>query len=1595
MASALKQEVSKKLSSSTPDAQKKLASEIAAHIPAEDESRFDATLLQSMVTEHWRLAKARGKGEPALTISTTTVNNRRLTVIDVVSDDMAFLVDSVAAEINKNNCLVELLLHPIFYAQYDSSGKLTDITSRAEKGYTRRSHIHVHIKNILSDDALKALKTGLETALKDVSLCNRDWRKMLDTLRDARTELADASTGAPKKDIERYCAFLDYLHNNNFTLLGYREYEFTGTDTTLKSKTVKGKSLGLLHDDVTPAYISESHEGLPRNLQNLRKQLPAVSVSKTNRLSTVHRRVPMDAIAIKTYDKSGKVVGEKLFLGLFTSVTYSRSVGDVPYLREKVEEVMAMSDFLPGSHNSKALRHILEKYPRDELFQMDKRELFDICLSILRLQERQRIALFMRKDSFGRYVSCLVYIPRDRFGTTLRQNIVKILESELNGVCSNFYTNMDDSVFARVMFTIDISQKNPPSLDPAAIESKIQDAGRTWAERLSAVFAKQGTSDDEAARLTIKYGEAFPISYTSRYRAKNGVFDIRMMEAALRSGRLALDLYQRKDEPAHLLRLKIFSQGMPLALSDVLPILEDLDLRVISEHPFEIKPKGENQTIWIQDFALEGSLAGNTGVTDDVRLRFQQAFEKIWYKEKENDGLNRLVLKAGLNWRQVTIIRTYVRYMRQVASTYSRQYVRMAVVANPAIARLLAEMFEAVHNPAEKRDRKKLAKEFTDKINAALEKVESLDQDKILRNLLAMINATLRTNYYQTQDDGSPKSWLSIKLDSAQVPDLPEPKPYREIFVYSPRMESIHLRGDKIARGGIRWSDRHEDFRTEVLGLMKAQQVKNAVIVPMGAKGGFIVKSDIKDRKAFQLEGIECYKIMVRGMLDITDNLKGEKIISPKNVVRLDGDDPYLVVAADKGTATFSDTANALSREYGFWLDDAFASGGSAGYDHKDMGITARGAWEGIKLHFRQFGHDIQKKPFDVVGVGDMGGDVFGNGMLLSEQIQLIGAFNHVHIFCDPTPDTASSFKERKRLFDNVLGWDQYDTKKLSKGGRIYSRNEKTLQLTPEIQKRFDIAVDKIAPTDLIKAMLKARTDLLYFGGIGTYIKSSKQTDAQVSDKTNDPLRIDASDLRARVVGEGANMAMTQLARIEYAENGGRLNTDFLDNSAGVDTSDHEVNIKILLTDVMSSKSNSMDIKTRNKLLEQMTGEVAALVLRDNYQQTLAISLSETTAIADLKAHEDLMRELERTAGLKRANEGLPGRDIIEQRLRTGKGMTRPELCILLAYAKMVYTRELLATNVPDDPSMQQWVTDYFPVALQKKYTKEIARHRLRREIIAMSVANAVVNRLGPAFVMNCTIKSGAGPADIARACMITRESFGLRALWSAIEEMDGKVSADVQLRALRDVAALAEHVVTWFLSRKKGNALDIDQKVKKYASGIASLYKNMSKIAGDDMKNAIAQKKSLYKQDGLPDDLAARIAALPALSSACDIVRISIEEKTKLEKAASVYYAVGALFHLDWLREQSASLSGDSRWQQEAIHGLTNNLYTCQAGLAVHILKSAGKNGGSALDQWKKKNAAALERLESLFAELRQSGSIDLPMLVIAESHLRGLYEG
>jgi glutamate dehydrogenase len=1587
----------------------RFADDFFTRTPSEDMDQVAPAFLKHALETHFQLSSTRKDGKIALTQYITDEFSflpEGKTVIDIVQNDAPFLIDSVVAEIGRQGHTILMLIHPILYIRRDKTGKILDTSPEPRDGYSGQSHMHIQIKGTLSHAQRQEVEMGLHTVLADVRHATRDWHPMREKLRAAQKILTHTPARYDRVLIKEYQEFLEYLFNNNFTLLGYREYKFSQKKGAVVSETIKGSSLGLLRDEIMPVYINEARKSLTQQQQKIRQAQAPLTISKINKRSTVHRRVLLDAVTVKIYDSKGDVTGEILFIGLFTSVTFSRSVEDIPYLRLKVQNVMTRAQFMPGTHSFKALRHILEKYPRDEVLQISEDDLLKHTLSILRLQERPRIALYTRPDPFGRYISCLVYVPRERHETRLRLKIQHILEQELQGKCTSFQVNQDDSPLARIIFWIDINHlEGTPVFDAQNVEEKLQSAGQIWAEHLRSALETAITDTQAVADMVHKYGMAFPIGYQENYRTEKVVHDIRKIEDVIASHSIHLDLYRPKGCADQGVRLKIFAPEKPVTLSDVLPMLENMGVRVISELPFEIQPARVRYQVWIHDFLMEIGTGKSAEDIKTAKPLFEDALAQIWAGQVENDGLNKLILLSQMTWRDIVVLRTYVRYMQQIGSPFSRSYIENALTANPQLAKQAVLLFHTQFDPALKSDRESQIKKIRSDIDRTLETVETLDQDRILRSLINLVESSLRTNFYQTTEGKKPKAYLSIKFDSAKITGLPDPKPYREIFVYSPRVEGIHLRADKIARGGFRWSDRHEDFRTEILGLMKAQQVKNAVIVPMGAKGGFVVKQPPKEggRPAFLAEGVACYKTLVHGLLDITDNRSGEKIIPPHNVVRRDEDDPYLVAAADKGTATFSDIANSLSAEHGFWLGDAFASGGSQGYDHKKMGITAKGAWESVKRHFRELGFDTQKQPFDVIGVGDMGGDVFGNGMLLSPHIRLVGAFNHAHIFCDPEPDIAQSFAERQRLFTAVKGWDEYNTKLLSKGGRIFQRTEKSLILTPEIRARFHLTQEKITPAELIQAMLRTRTDLLWFGGIGTYIKASSETHAQVGDKGNDSLRVDASEVKAKVIGEGANLAVTQRARIEYALLGGKLNADYIDNSGGVDSSDHEVNIKILLTDVMRKPKYKMDLKSRNKLLASMTDEVAAHVLRNSYQQSQGISLMELQSAENVTSHRRLMAELERKAGLNRKLEALPDNETLEARQKEGKGLTRPELAVLQSYAKIWYTRELLSTDIPESSAMEERLFRYFPKKLSA-YAPEILAHRLKREIVCTSLTCNMVNRMGPTFLFDQMRKRNVSAAEVARAYIIVREAFGMRDIWNAIEALDGKVPAQVQLKALKETARMIERAVTWFLTRM-GRSLDIERDIAAFKDGISAVKEHLDHVVTEELSKSISQITEAGLRDGLPKSLAHDVSLMPILGSACDIIRISTAHKTDMTLTARTYFALGEYFHLDWMRHQARFLPADERWSAEALEGLIDQLYTAQAGITVKILRdqskpAKGKNKvrtqvavPALLTPWLEDTGALAVNLKPAFDDLRHNASVDLPMLVIAEQKLRGLY--
>ncbi len=1571
------------------------------HVAPEDVCEDAPEDLYGAALGLWRFVGTRTPGVPKLRAYNPGYGEHGWhtghTVIEIVNDDMPFLVDSVTAALNRLGLTVHLVIHPVMRVERDERGALTTLhdPGAVPEGARSESYMHIEVDAQSSPEALARIETTLTETLRDVRAAVEDWQAIRGRLATLTGELGHSPP--PADDAAEVVAFLRWLLDDHFTLLGYREYRFAASDTRSDLVVVPGSGLGVLRDDEVTVFegVRRNFATLPPDIQDLVREPRLLMVTKANRRATVHRHVHLDVIIVKSFDGGGQVTGERLISGLFTSDAYTTPAGDVPYLRRKVEHVLARAGFDPRGHSGRALTHVLDTYPRDELYQIGEDDLFAIASGILQLQQRQRTALFVRKDPFERFVSCLVYVPRERYGTTLRARIQGILEQAFAGSTAAFYTQLADEPNARVHFIIKTTPGQIPAFDPAQIEARLAESTREWPDRLRDALIEAKGEEQGLDRFR-RYGHAFPTAYAERTVPHAAIVDIDRIEEVCAAGAIGLNLYRPIEATESEIGFKLYHCGRPVALSDVLPMLEHMGLRAVTEVPYAVEPAERDEPVWIHDFAC-ASRDGSPIDLARVRGAFQEAFARVWAGALESDGLNRLVLGAGLSWREVTVLRTYVRYLRQARFSFSQDYVESTLAAHPGIARLILDLFAARFDPAREAGRAEAVAGLREALDAALDGVANLDEDRILRRVINLIGATLRTNAYQTGTGGQPKPYLSVKLDSTAVEGLPAPRPWREIFVYSPRMEGVHLRGGKVARGGLRWSDRREDFRTEVLGLMKAQMVKNAVIVPVGSKGGFVVKRPpaAGGRDAVLAEGIECYKTLIRGLLDLTDNRIDGAVVPPAQVVRHDEDDPYLVVAADKGTATFSDIANAVSLDYGFWLGDAFASGGSAGYDHKKMGITARGAWEGIKRHFRELGHDTQSQDFTVIGVGDMAGDVFGNGMLLSGHIRLIGAFNHLHIFLDPAPDAAASLAERRRLFELGRGsWDQYDPKLISEGGGVFARSAKSIRLSPQIRERLGIEHPSLAPGELIATMLRAPIDLLWFGGIGTYVKAGEESHADVGDKANDALRVDAGELRCRVIGEGANLAMTQAARIEAARGGVRLNTDFIDNSAGVDCSDHEVNIKIALDGVVTA--GDMTIKQRNALLESMTGEVAALVLRDNYLQTQALTLAMAEAPERLDEQARLMRTLEKAGRLDRAIEGLPDDEALTERQARREGLTRPEQAVLLCYGKITLYDTLLAGDLPDDPGLAPELLLYFPAPVREGFAAAVQGHPLRREIIATHVVNSMVNRVGPTFVAEAADQTGMSAGDVARAYLIARECFGLRDLWGAIEGLDAQVDAALQTRMMLDTRRPVWRATAWLL-RHAADDLRIDRQIGRFRPGLEEVAAEAEALITDEGRAMLAEAVAGLTTAKVPEALARRVASLPAVASGFDLVHIAGLCGVPVASAGRAYFALGQRLGLTWLRRSATTMPAAGPWQTQAVAAIVDDLYALQADLTVRVLTGLGAEPSpdAAIAAWLDKRRQPVERIGQLLAELRALPQLDLSMLAVANRRLRGLAAG
>jgi glutamate dehydrogenase len=1578
---------------------------------------------------HRDLAQSRPVGTANVRVYTPTVEEDGWscghTVIEIVTDDMQFLVDSVISELSRQDRNVHLVVHPQLVVRRDAVGQLQEVLDadalnahalkNAEFGAGIESWMHVEIDRQGGDAQQQALTKGLQRVLSDVRESVEDWPKMQVVCQQIAADLeTDLPKGIDPEEVVQARRLLLWLTEDHFTFLGYREYALEGKDCEDALRAIPGTGLGLLRYDQphSGSFGRLSPEGRAKA-----REPHLLILTKANARATVHRSTHLDYVGIKVFDDNGVVTGEKRFLGLFTASAYNESVLRVPIIDTKVHRVLATSGFTADSHSGKDLLEILETYPRDELFQTSADELYDIATTVLHLQERRKSQLFLRADEYGRFVSCLIYIPRDRYTTAVRLKMESILRSAFHGSSVDYTTRVSESVLARLHFVVRVAPGEViPEVDTKDLQQRLIEATRTWDEDLSEV-ARLEYGEEAGARLVGLYGKAFPEAYKEDFSPRVGVVDLRQFELLENSDATRLNLYHEPGSPSAERRFKLYRRGR-LSLTAVLPLFTHFGVEVVDEHPYQID-RADGVVVYVYDFGLKGSgpeaWVGNR--REGLRELFQNAFSAVWEGRAESDGFNALVLGGELTWRQVVILRAVAKYLRQTGSTFSQAYVEATLVANVSIAAQLVSLFETRLDPAhpsavggtpgaDESGREAAETQIVEAITGALENVASLDHDRIIRGFLGVIQATVRTNYYQrvaklgepaSGGDAGYKSYLSIKLDPQKVPDLPAPRPMFEIWVYSPRVEGVHLRFGRVARGGIRWSDRREDFRTEVLGLGKAQMVKNAVIVPTGSKGGFFPKAlpdPSVDRDAWVAEGIASYKLFISGLLDVTDNRIGTEVVAPDSVVRHDGDDSYLVVAADKGTATFSDIANGVAQSYGYWLDDAFASGGSAGYDHKVMGITARGAWESVKRHFRETGVDVQSTDFTAVGVGDMSGDVFGNGMLLSKHIRLVAAFDHRHIFLDPNPDAATSFLERKRLFELPRSsWADYDRSLISEGGAVIARAAKSVRISGPVGTVLGLpaGTKAMTPAQLMKAILAAPVDLLWNGGIGTYVKASFEVHSEVGDRANDAIRIDGNALRATVVGEGGNLGFTQLGRIEASLAGVHINTDAIDNSAGVDTSDHEVNIKILLTAM--TRDGDMTLKQRNALLASMTEDIARQVLRDNYEQNTLLGNARAQEHAMLPVHRRLIHWLEDRGDLDPALEFLPSDAEIERRHDAGLGLTSPEFSVLVAYAKLALKKDLLRSALPDEPWFQATLTKYFPNPIREQYQDKLASHPLRREIITNAVVNSMVNRGGMTFAFRASEETGATAEQVTRAFVVCREVFGMVDYVGSVEQLDNVLSTETQTALYLEFRRLLDRAVRWFLVNRP-STINVASEVERFSKVVADLGPQMpTLLQGAERKRLEIRTKQLQKL-GVPNEMALRAAGLLDQFSLLDIVEISVDTERESAEVAPVYFATSEQFGIDVMLTRVTKLPRDDRWDSLARGALRYDLYAVLKALTTSVLDSSAPDLApkERTLAWSEINAESLARANAALAGIQRLDNPGISALSVALRILRGV---
>ncbi|AWM88707.1 NAD-glutamate dehydrogenase [Microvirga sp. 17 mud 1-3] len=1570
-------------------------------VPSEDLASYSPQALAELASEAYEHLKAprpeTGADIRLIDLEVEREGRRRdVTILEVVNDNMPFLLDSTLAELVDEGYEPLLVAHPILAVERDRSGALVrllgEATAHTQTGVKRESFIHIHLPRIDDTEARERLTEAMRRVYKDVALAVHDWPGMRARVTELVQNYRLHPPPLPKDEVQEAVAFLDWIAQDNFTFLGLREYRLPLGDTA--ADPVEGSGLGLLRDpSVKVLRRGRELVAMTPEIRTFLEQPKALIIAKANVKSRVHRRAHLDYIGVKLFDGDGHLQGELRIVGLFTASAYTNTTGEVPYLRHKVAKIVARAGFDPSSYSGRSLLNVLENYPRDELFQIDEDTLYHFALDIMSLSERPRIRALARADQFDRFVSVLVYVPKDRYDTDARRRIGEFLASVYEGRVSASYPAYPEGPLARTHYIIGRDEGETPKIPRETLEAGIAGIVRTWSDAL------RGQLDDtlggaRARALAARYAHAFSAAYREAFGAEQAIADIAILEQLSETRPRAVDLYRREADDETRVHLKVFSRATALPLSERVPLLENLGFRVVNERTYRVLSSGVTgmDRVWLHDMTLERASGGPIAI-DEIQDLIEAALLALFRGLAESDAFNRLVLEAGLGWRDVAMVRAFGRYLRQIRIPYAQDYLAGTLARHSAIAVKIVELFYARFDPRveDAGERASAEAALRAEIEEMLKQVTSLDDDRILRRFINLIEAAVRTNFFQLEGNGLPRQTIAFKFECARVDGLPLPKPLYEIFVYSPRVEGVHMRYGKVARGGLRWSDRPQDFRTEVLGLVKAQQVKNAVIVPVGAKGGFVPKQlpPASDRQAWLAEGTESYRIFVRTLLQLTDNIEGDHVVPPAETVRHDGDDPYLVVAADKGTATFSDTANALSAEKHHWLGDAFASGGSHGYDHKGMGITARGAWEAVKRHFREMDVDIQSEPVTVAGVGDMSGDVFGNGMLLSQSIKLVAAFDHRDIFLDPNPDPEAAWKERERLFNLPRSsWQDYDKGLISKGGGVFARSAKSIPLSEEVRAVLGFDKAEAAPSEVMSAILRAPVGLLWFGGIGTYIRASTETDEQVGDRANDAIRIAGTEVRAQVIGEGANLGMTQRGRIEAARSGVRLNTDAIDNSAGVNTSDVEVNIKIALA--VPERDGKLSFDARNELLVDMTDEVARLVLRNNYLQTLALSLTERRSLADMGFARRLMHMLEAEGRLNRAVEYLPDDAALAERARRGEGLTRPEIAVLLAYAKLSLHDELLESPVPDDPYLGKELDRYFPEEMRERFPDAIAGHRLRREIIATQLANAIINRGGATIVARLVDQTGADAPTIAAAYAATRDSFGLTELNVAIDALDGVVPGALQLQLYGELQDLLMNRIVWFIRNVDFTATTLDEVIGTYAAGIAEVERGLRDTLAQEALDAWDARVKALVEQGVPEELARRLAALPDLVAAPDIVLTAHRTGKPVQDISRIHFALEGAFRLGSLIGAAREINVSDYFDRLALDRAIDSIASAHRNLTAEVAAQEA-SGQEAVDAWSERRGADVSRIRNAVDSIVRSG-LSLSKVTVAASLLGDL---